>query len=51
VLNRVYVYLVSNMDKEQREQFENELYAPPEGLEAAEANLMAALYQAAGEGL
>lgn len=37
MLNRAYALLVANMDGEQREKFDGELYAPAEGWDAVEA--------------
>lgn len=50
ILNRTYVYLIAGRDAEDREKFDNDLWAPPEGWEAAEANAWAALDELAEEG-
>jgi hypothetical protein len=36
VLNVIYAHLVAGRDAKQREEFDAELYAPPEGAETAE---------------
>lgn len=43
ILNRVYVYLVSGMDAEQRDKFDSDLY----GFDQFEADALAAVYAAA----
>lgn len=39
VLNRVYRLMTANRDKEQREEFDGQLWAPVEGWDAAEMRL------------
>jgi hypothetical protein len=43
ILNRIYVYHVSNMDSEQREKYDSDLY----GWAETEADALAAVYEAA----
>jgi hypothetical protein len=50
VLNRVYRHWTAGLDSEQREKLDAELYAPPEGWEAADADLLQRIYEAADEG-
>jgi len=50
VLNRVYLYLVTGRDGEDREKFDTELWAPLEGWAAAEADAWRRLDELAVDG-
>lgn len=50
VLNRVYALLVTDLNREQRDEFDGELYAPIEGWDAAEERLWDHIDEQAEEG-